>query len=127
MKFFCSILLILILVSCGSTKKSTEITSKTIVKKEVVNKEDSFPLAQNKVVNPTVENEQEIVEEPIPEHDTTLLYLDVFDHSTWNKLLSKHVSINGTVDYKGFQKNRKELLLYFEELNNNRPTYFPLH
>lgn len=44
------------------------------------------------------------------------------DHSKWNVLLQKNVSKNGTVDYKGFQKDSKQLQSYLAVLASNVPT-----
>lgn len=44
------------------------------------------------------------------------------DHSRWDKLLKKHVDSNGNVDYKAFQKDKKELGRYLEMLSQNKPT-----
>jgi hypothetical protein len=44
------------------------------------------------------------------------------DHSKWNVLLQKNVSKNGTVDYKGFQKDSKQLQSYLDLLAANVPS-----
>jgi len=44
------------------------------------------------------------------------------DHSTWDKLLKKHVRENGMVDYKGFKKDRAELDKYLKMLSSQEPT-----
>ena len=44
------------------------------------------------------------------------------DHSTWDKLLKKHVQENGMVDYKGFKKDRAELDKYLKMLSSQEPT-----
>jgi len=44
------------------------------------------------------------------------------DHSKWNILLQKNVSKNGIVDYKGFQKDSKQLQSYLGVLAANVPT-----
>ncbi len=41
------------------------------------------------------------------------------DHSIWNKLLEKHVSSKGQVDYKGFKEDAAQLDIYLEELVQN--------
>ena len=46
---------------------------------------------------------------------------DIFNHSIFNRLLEKHVSKQGTVDYKGFQSDSKELKKYIESLQMQRP------
>jgi hypothetical protein len=44
------------------------------------------------------------------------------DHSQWNALLQKNVSKSGNVNYKGFQKDSKQLQSYLDELASNVPT-----
>ncbi|MAN60106.1 MAG: hypothetical protein CMC08_09760 [Flavobacteriaceae bacterium] len=44
------------------------------------------------------------------------------DHSGWDKLLKKHVNEAGMVDYKGFQKDRKELNEYLQLLSSQQPS-----
>ncbi|EIA08564.1 DUF547 domain-containing protein [Flavobacterium frigoris] len=44
------------------------------------------------------------------------------DHSKWNVLLQKNVSKNGIVDYKGFQKDSKQLQSYLDLLAANVPS-----
>ena len=44
------------------------------------------------------------------------------NHARWNALLQKNVLKNGNVNYKGFQKDSKELKLYLNELSSNAPT-----
>ncbi|MCM4155549.1 DUF547 domain-containing protein [Gramella sp. AN32] len=44
------------------------------------------------------------------------------DHSTWDALLKKHVSANGMVDYKGFQKDRAKLDEYLKMLSSMEPS-----
>jgi len=43
------------------------------------------------------------------------------DHSTWDKLLKKHVKKDGMVDYKGFQKDRGLLDQYLKMLSSLQP------
>ncbi|MEZ7498126.1 DUF547 domain-containing protein [Flavobacterium sp. Arc3] len=44
------------------------------------------------------------------------------NHAKWNTLLQKNVSKDGNVNYKGFQKDSKELQAYLNELSSNVPT-----
>ncbi|MDG2433770.1 DUF547 domain-containing protein [Flavobacterium sp.] len=44
------------------------------------------------------------------------------NHANWNSLLQKNVSKNGTVNYKGFQKDSKALSAYLSELAAAVPT-----
>lgn len=41
-----------------------------------------------------------------------------FDHALFNQLLQQHVSIDGKVNYKGFQADRSKLDLYLDQLKN---------
>jgi hypothetical protein len=43
------------------------------------------------------------------------------DHTQWNALLSKYVSKDGKVNYKGFKKDEKALQHYLEILQKNTP------
>jgi len=42
-------------------------------------------------------------------------------HQKWTKLLQKHVSDHGLVDYKGFKKDKDQLLAYTRQLSQNPP------
>ncbi len=44
-----------------------------------------------------------------------------FTHDAWHKLLQKHVSSKGNVDYKGFKNDAKALQVYLDELAANVP------
>jgi hypothetical protein len=44
------------------------------------------------------------------------------DHAKWDVLLQKNVSKNGIVDYKGFQKDSKQLQSYLDLLSSKVPT-----
>ncbi len=43
-------------------------------------------------------------------------------HQSWNTLLSKHVSKDGTVNYKGFKQDRVAFKAYLNKLGKNMPT-----
>lgn len=43
------------------------------------------------------------------------------DHQKWNRLLQKHVTTNGNVDYLGFKNDRNQLQTYLDELSANVP------
>jgi len=44
-------------------------------------------------------------------------------HQTWNELLQANVSMNGTVNYKGFLKQKEKLEQYLELLSANAPDH----
>ncbi len=43
------------------------------------------------------------------------------DHSAWDELLSKHVTSDGWVDYRGFINDKEKLADYLATLSNNPP------
>lgn len=45
----------------------------------------------------------------------------ILNHSNWDKLLKKHVTKTGLVDYKGFKKDRDKLNKYISYLSNQKP------
>ncbi len=45
----------------------------------------------------------------------------IINHMEWTYLLSKHVSLNGSVDYRGLAKNKAHLVAYLNTLSNNPP------
>ncbi|MBE0393840.1 hypothetical protein BJQ96_03713 [Flavobacterium sp. PL0002] len=63
----------------------------------------------------------------LPAQETQITVTDDaknISHSKWNTLLQRNVSANGTVNYKGFQKNSGELQSYLNELAANVPTKY---
>ncbi|MBL4710741.1 MAG: DUF547 domain-containing protein [Flavobacteriales bacterium] len=44
-----------------------------------------------------------------------------FDHSSWDKLLQKHVSVKGNVNYDGFKADKQVLDAYLTSLSKNSP------
>ena len=44
-----------------------------------------------------------------------------FNHSLWNDLLQKHVSVQGNVNYKGFKLDYSDLERYLQSLSDNIP------
>lgn len=97
----------LVFNSCDTSKKVVnEPTSEVIVMEEVVNE---------------IEIDSIVAIEAITETDTKILLVEVFNHSDWNKLLQKHVSEKGNVDYKGVKNEELKLKSYLTYLSNNIP------
>lgn len=46
---------------------------------------------------------------------------EAFNHDVWNQLLKTHVSDEGHVNYKGFQKDKTQLKQYIAQLATNMP------
>jgi hypothetical protein len=61
---------------------------------------------------------------PVKKHITTSEISSTsqkMNHQQWNELLQKHVSPQGNVDYKGFQKDANKLQSYLDDLAKNSP------
>lgn len=54
-------------------------------------------------------------------HDS-VYFFKIASHDKWQELLQKYVSSDGNVDYIGFQKNKKDLKEYINQLSKNLPT-----
>ncbi|CDF78109.1 conserved hypothetical protein (DUF547) [Formosa agariphila KMM 3901] len=50
--------------------------------------------------------------------------LPAVDHAQWSDLLSKHVTDEGNVDYKGFKSDEEALQAYLKILKENPPSEF---
>lgn len=48
-------------------------------------------------------------------------YAPVIDHAQWTELLEKHVSVEGNVNYQGFQQDQQALDRYLDLLSANPP------
>jgi hypothetical protein len=65
------------------------------------------------------EEVNELIENTKKQSDSIQFISDdrfTFIHDNWGKLLQKHVSIDGKVDYSGFKRNRNELSKYIKSL-----------
>lgn len=47
---------------------------------------------------------------------------EIIDHSEWDRLLKKHVNVEGDVDYRNFQKDSSALNSYLKMLSENPPS-----
>ncbi|MGC6429950.1 MAG: DUF547 domain-containing protein [Jejuia sp.] len=122
MKSWCLILLITcFLFSCSGSKNvisetktsQKQATSDTIstTTKEVIKMTDSLYV-------PDSEEEIKVLSEPILELEPKL---NRFKHDRFNKLLKKHVSKIGNVNYEAIKSDWDELQTYIAELGKNIP------
>ncbi|WP_106790713.1 DUF547 domain-containing protein [Aquimarina sp. Aq78] len=129
------IALICFFVACGGSKKAIQNTTpdepKTTEKK--VNSPKVTVPIEEKAPDTSIEKvepeEEEEVEEAAQQKETVTIkedpkvdILKAFNHQSWNDLLQKHVSANGTVDYIGFKQDHRALKSYLEVLRKNTPT-----
>jgi Protein of unknown function, DUF547 len=127
MKYLQILLLSLLVCSCSGSKKAIDSLSKTSEQNTVVTKLPDV-VETPPVLEPPKENEAEskIPEPPKPPKLEKVESVDdykpeVFNHSRWNKLLLKHVTEFGNVDYKAFRENPIELRVYIDDLTHNPP------
>lgn len=130
MKYLYIVAIAFFITSCCGTKETAALQPRVIEQPEDVRVfEDKKSIDSTKSI---IETEKAIIkvpetknpsskedEIPEPEHETTLI---IFDHSSFNKLLQKHVSEQGNVNYNGFKKDAKTLRDYISSLGQNTPT-----
>ncbi|WP_411893389.1 DUF547 domain-containing protein [Winogradskyella sp. A2] len=121
--------LILCAFSCSSKKTVVEKQSpeKVVIDSLIITK---VPDATEKQVPPPLtqsvsENVGKVPKEnntipPPPEPPKLIAVKDQFDHARWHKILQKHVSENGKVDYLGI-KNSMDLDVYIDMITHTMP------
>jgi hypothetical protein len=125
MKYLNVLLLAIIILSCCSTKKAPESEPKQIVQVETAR--TPKPITPSEVVVEVPEQlneEQEVITQKSKQTkgpETIVASNEIFDHTTWNALLQKHVSDQGNVNYKALKIDRKILTNYIRSLAENTP------
>ena len=74
---------------------------------------EAVEIKDEKIIVPNKQVQIKKIEKP------TVSKVEVFDHSLFNALLSKHVTPNGIVDYSGLKKNVGKLDSYINQLDQN--------
>lgn len=113
----------LFIVSCSSSKQITSAPSpeQTIQKQEQnssLEVEPSETIEKPTEIESTETNSKVEIEAELVQPEETE---DVFNHDTWNRLLQKHVSEQGQVNYKGFKADQIEFYTYLNSLSNTPP------
>jgi len=103
--------MVLLLISCGSTK---EIVFDKPAPKEVVE------VTPDTIPDPPIP--PIITTEDIKEETQTIEVIEFFDHSIFNSLLSENISDKGNTNYKGFIRHKHILKSYLTSLSENMPT-----
>jgi len=127
MKSLSLILILVIFSSCCGINQTTgnisqyesseDASLETFEETMIVIEEESTMTSEEVII------EAEVEEEVSPEVEvvSTLIILEVFDHSEWNALLKKYVSNEGNVNYKGFKNDHLALKDYIAALGDNQP------
>lgn len=123
--------LVLLVVSCGSSKQiaSTTPTEDTIQTEE--QKEEVVVVVEETVIveTPAEIESTEVIPEVVVEKPTietdSVLYIPhgnfVVSHDIWNELLQKHVSDQGNVNYKGIRADKTRFNTYLKSLSETPP------
>jgi hypothetical protein len=114
-------------IACGTQQKVVENTQEKTtptINETII---DSVN-AQHDSLNTLATEKMNIIKEPIDSvrfiknaKFTSSKDLSHFSHDTFNTLLQKHVTKDGIVNYKGFKKERTELLKYIASLSEKMP------
>jgi biopolymer transport protein ExbD len=111
------IILICVFVACGGSKKTIQNTTpdkdKTIEAKTPEATIEITESGEEKVEKPSQQQKEAAITKEHPKEDV----VEILNHKLWNDLLQKHVSADGTVDYKGFKKDHITLKAYLDILS----------
>ncbi len=115
--------------SCRSSKKVVDNKTErdsiaTNVEKETIldsteDKEENTNIIENDEETKKVSSHENESAEPLILDDTTL---ETFDHSSFDQLLQKFVSVNGNVNYASIKNERTLLIEYISALGKEIPT-----
>lgn len=124
MKQLLTLALLVLFCACKSTKQTTsntQIVTNTI-KKEAIAEAESKKDIVNTVKKDTLSSHTETIKltekTPLPPLPLKGTKTETFSHQRWNKLLQKHVSISGNVDYKNFIEDKTTLAIYIDALTH---------
>lgn len=125
MKLLKLVLIAFLIASCSSTKKIAT-TSESNSQEEIQKSKDSTE--ETKEVSEPKEEEIKTTDGYITDDGVSVTVetvmtkpIEAFHHDAWNALLQKHVSKEGNVNYKGFQKDRIALRNYIKTLSEQLP------
>ena len=132
MKHFINLIFIILFCTSCYTKKTIKKESNTKEKNKIstspktnipkVEKDKTIidPIFNDVQVNDTLVNDAQANDIQI--NNIQQVSTEAFNHNHWNKLLQKHVSKEGNVNYKGFKNDRLSLTAYIKSLGENMPT-----
>ncbi|WP_241478978.1 DUF547 domain-containing protein [Psychroserpens jangbogonensis] len=119
------LILVLLIVSCGSSKQiaSTTPTEDTIQKEEQIVEIEIEEVIETPAETDLTEMESsETVPEVVVEPEIIeSIEIESFNHDLWNSLLQKHVSDQGNVNYKGIRADKTRFNTYLKSLSETPP------
>ena len=130
MKYLRIIILLVIVTSCGSSKRAiessektdntttsvkTETPSKTEQEAKVIEEVEEVEEVKNMSITNTAKDTVIIATDDKPKVDKTI-------HSKLNQLLENYVTETGNVDYQAIKVQREDLDNYINSLTSNTPT-----
>lgn len=112
-------------ISVSIVEQSTSSKPKRKVTKPV-NEENAVPgkvapAAKESMEEESTETEMELEEESVEAEEIVKVGIPSFSHKSFDKLLSKHVTNTGKVDYRGLLADKKALDSYLKLLSANPP------
>lgn len=116
------VLSLMLFFACGGSKKIVQKTNSTT---DTTTEKDTLKITQpteKKVTNLLVEKTESPEEKSTKLKPQPVIPPEAFDHKIWSTLLQKHVSQNGTVNYKGFKNDQSKLKIYLNTLAKHIPT-----
>ena len=132
MKHSLYILLVLLLVACGSRKKAVDQNnSKSEVKEITKVNIDSLKMIKEDVAVDDIDMNKVIIDSTFTEQNASnteelnqkLTKREGYVHDLFSAILVKHVSSRGKVDYQGFKSSHSKLLAYINILQKMYPKF----
>lgn len=104
----------------------TEVDTETLTENEevveVVSENETNIITETTTENVTEAEAEELIVENTNNGSQHTEIKDSFDHSLWNTLLRKHVSLAGAVNYKAVKNENTQLQAYIASLIENTPS-----
>lgn len=140
MKQFLTLIALLLILACGTSKKAIEkaedkkekIEPEVEIKKDIdvmvkediaIKDIDPRVVATDTITKTNIESMPDKVKDGIEATVETSVETskDSYRHTAFNKILETHVSVDGNVNYVGIKNDRKELNSYIKSLATNLP------
>ncbi|GGI56667.1 DUF547 domain-containing protein [Winogradskyella haliclonae] len=127
MKQIALLILLVLVTSCGGTKKAIENSESTkqVEKTKITNTSEPEIKVEKEIDTEVKTKEETPTKTEVMIKDSEIKVetkTEAFNHDVLNTLLQTHVSKNGNVNYKNIKAQRTELYNYIKLLTDNTPT-----